>query len=123
MRFQAKGLRVPGGFLSLCSRIGPVSILWSSVICLLTLVLYQETFSGYFLGDDLDYLYFSATWSQNGELASRLITEFFSPQERGAFFYRPLTLCSFAINYVMFGAYPQGWRLTNRLLCNPIIAE
>jgi hypothetical protein len=86
------------------------------IIGLITFLAYGRALSGYFLGDDLDFLYYVARWTEEGTLFPTLMREFLSPQERGGFFYRPITLLSYGLDYLLWGANPVGWHLVNLIL-------
>jgi hypothetical protein len=82
-------------------------------LCLVSGLIYWKVLCGYFLGDDLDFLYYVAKWTHEGLLAPKLLGEFIAPQNRGGFFYRPLAMVSYAIDYLIWGTNPMGWHLTN----------
>ena len=95
---------------------GRVRLSLKLCICLIIFLTYRQALSGYFLSDDLDYLYYVAQWIREGQLVPNLLAEFFSPQDRGAFFYRPISIFSYAVDYLIWGANPIGWHLTNLFL-------
>lgn len=95
---------------------GRVRLSLKLCICLIIFLTYRQALSGYFLSDDLDYLYYVAQWIREGQLVPKLLAEFFSPQDRGAFFYRPISIFSYAVDYLIWGANPIGWHLTNLFL-------
>ena len=92
---------------------GKIRLSLKLCICLLIFLTYRQALSGYFLSDDLDYLYYVAQWTREGQLIPKLLGELISPQDRGAFFYRPLTIFSYAADYLIWGINPVGWHLTN----------
>ena len=98
------------------TRMVPIRLLLIGGLCLGTFLIYQEALSNYFLSDDLDFLYYVAQWTREGQLVPKLLAEFFSPQDRGAFFYRPLSIFSYAVDYLIWGTNPIGWHLTNLFL-------
>ena len=85
-------------------------------VCLLTVFLYRDTLSLYFLGDDLGYLHYVASGVREGRSLSQSFDELISPPHRGGFFYRPLTVLSFLGDYFLYGADSNGWHFTSLLL-------
>jgi len=98
------------------SRMALIRLVLISGLCLGAFLIYHEVLSSYFLADDLDFLYYVAQWTHQGQLVPKLLAEFFSPQDRGAFFYRPLSIFSYAVDYLIGGINPIGWHLTNLFL-------
>ena len=98
------------------SPIRKVRLLLIFGLCLIIFLVYREALSGYFLSDDLDFLYYIANWNYEGQLIAKLLSEFVSPQDRGGFFYRPFTIFSYAADYLISGTNPIGWHLTNLFL-------
>ena len=98
------------------SRMVSIRLLLIGGLCLGTFLIYQEALSNYFLSDDLDFLYYIAQWTHQGQLVPKLLGELISPQDRGGFFYRPLVIFSFAADYQVWELNPFGWHLTNLFL-------
>lgn len=81
---------------------------------LIVTVVYGGELSGYFLGDDLSFLFYVAEWTREGELVRQLLGEFTSTTLNATgFLYRPLYVASFASDYLLWGTNPFGWHLTN----------
>lgn len=98
--------------LSHRSVVPRLGLLWG--VGLIVTLVYGGELSGYFLGDDLSFLFYVAEWTREGELARQLLGEFTSTMLNGAgFFYRPLYIASFAIDYLMWRTNSFGWHLTN----------
>ena len=98
------------------SRVLSIRLLIISSLFLGTFLIYREALSNYFLSDDLDYFYYAAQWTREGQLVPKLLAEFFSPQNRGAFYYRPFSIFSYGLDYLTWGTNPIGWHLTNLIL-------
>ncbi|MCZ7575266.1 MAG: hypothetical protein M5U01_42495 [Ardenticatenaceae bacterium] len=92
---------------------------WSliGILTLAVTLVYGWALSGYFLGDDLSFLYYVAEWARQNRLGPELLGEFASTMLNSAgFFFRPLYIASFAGDYLMWGTNAAGWHLTNLLL-------
>src|SRR4030042_3454817 len=98
------------------SRVLSIRLLIISSLFVGTFLIYREALSNYFLSDDLDYFYYAAQWTREGQLVPKLLAEFFSPQNRGAFYYRPFSIFSYGLDYLTWGTNPIGWHLTNLIL-------
>ncbi len=84
-----------------------------SVACV---VLYLPTLSGAFLSDDYAVLGALDAWLREGRLGSALLSKFVSGLDAPSSYYRPLPMLTFGANFVLSGAEPYTWRLTNLLL-------
>ena len=100
----------------MCNRAIGAHFLIKGGLCLVTALLYWNTASAYFLGDDLSFLYHVADQVRRGQLVSEWLKELITPPPRGGCFYRPLTDLSFSIDYLLWGTNPAGWHLMNPLL-------
>ncbi|MBL8522298.1 MAG: hypothetical protein JNN20_01280, partial [Betaproteobacteria bacterium] len=87
-----------------------------TVVALVTAA-FAPTLGDYFLSDDFSYVYQLAEQHGNGQLLSDVASQFTRGLTSGSdFYYRPLTYASFALDYLVHGASPFGFRLTNLLL-------
>ena len=85
-------------------------ILTPSVACLL---FYLSTLSGGFLSDDYAVLGALDAWHREGRLGGALLSKFVSGLDAPSNYYRPLSMLSFGANFLLWGAAPYAWRLTN----------
>ena len=97
------------------------AVRWRDVALVLTpfvacALVYLPTLSGALLSDDYAVLAALADWSQEERLLSALFSKFHTGLDSPSFYYRPLSMVSFAINFLWVGADPLGWRLTNLYL-------
>jgi hypothetical protein len=83
------------------------------VVCALV---YLPTLTGALLSDDYAVLAALSDWSQEGRLLPALLSKFYSGLDSPSFYYRPLSMASFGVNFALSGAYPAGWRVTNLAL-------
>jgi hypothetical protein len=90
-----------------------VMLLAPFAVCVLV---YLPTLSGALLSDDYAVLASLSDWSQEGHLLYALVSKFYSGLDSPSFYYRPLSMASFGFNFVLAGAAPLGWRLTNLAL-------
>ncbi len=94
--------------------IGFGSPVWAFVLLSgLTILCYHRSLSGYFLADDLLHVAFlTEVFKGHPEL---LIQNFFSNwvQAQGTQFYRPIISLTLAADYLVWGANPFGFHLTN----------
>jgi hypothetical protein len=79
-------------------------------------LVYWPTLSGALLSDDYAVLAAVSDWSREGHLLRALLSKFHSGLDSPSFYYRPLSMASFGVNFALSGAYPLGWRLTNLVL-------
>jgi hypothetical protein len=87
-------------------------LLVPSAACVL---LYLPTLSGGFLSDDYAVLGALDAWHRGGRLGGALLSKFVSGLDAPSNYYRPLPMLSFGVNFVLAGAAPYTWRLTNLL--------
>src|SRR5438552_2225698 len=85
-------------------------ILAPSVACLM---FYLPTLSGGFLSDDYAVLGALDAWRREGRLGGALLSKFVSGLDAPSYYYRPLSMLSFGANFLLWGAAPYAWRLTN----------
>src|ERR1700731_148492 len=76
-------------------------------------LVYLPTLSGALLSDDYAVLAALSDWSQEGHLLHSLVSKFYSGLDSPSFYYRPLSMASFAFNFALAGADPFAWRLAN----------
>ena len=74
---------------------------------------YAPTLSGAFLSDDYAVIGALATWAGEGGLGHALLSKFYSGLDAPSNYYRPLSMLSFGVNFVLAGAEPLSWRLVN----------
>ena len=79
-------------------------------------LIYLPTLSGALLSDDYAVLAALSDWSQERHLLLALVSKFYSGLDSPSFYYRPLSMASFGFNFVLAGADPFVWRLTNLAL-------
>ncbi len=87
--------------------------------------LYAPTLTNGFLADDYTYLVSLGWWADGGELTSRVLANFTAGIDAGSYYYRPLPITSFALNFAAGGADPVGWRAVNLVLhlaCGGLVA-
>ena len=94
---------------------------WRTVVLMLApfaacALVYLPTLSGALLSDDYAVLAAVSDWSREGHLLQALLSKFHSGLDSPSFYYRPLSMASFGVNFALSGAYPLGWRLTNLVL-------
>jgi hypothetical protein len=94
---------------------------WRAVLLVLApfaicALVYLPTLSGALLSDDYAVLAAVSDWSQEGHLLRALLSKFHSGLDSPSFYYRPLSMASFGVNFALSGAYALGWRLTNLAL-------
>ena len=94
---------------------------WRTVLLVLATfaacaLVYWPTLSGALLSDDYAVLAAVSDWSREGHLLRALLSKFHSGLDSPSFYYRPLSMASFGVNFALSGAYPLGWRLTNLVL-------
>jgi hypothetical protein len=97
------------------------TVRWRAVVLVLApfavcALVYLPTLSGALLSDDYAVLAALSDWSQQGQLLPALLSKFHSGLDSPSFYYRPLSMASFGVNFALSGAYPLGWRLTNLAL-------
>ncbi len=85
-------------------------ILLPFVACAL---IYWPTLAGAMLSDDYAVLGALWDWAQEGRLGTALLSKFHAGLDSPSYYYRPLSMASFGINFVLAGAHPLQWRLTN----------
>ncbi len=85
-------------------------ILLPFVACAL---IYWPTLAGAMLSDDYAVLGALWDWTQEGRLGTALLSKFHAGLDSPSYYYRPLSMASFGINFVLAGAHPLQWRLTN----------
>lgn len=91
----------------------------ASVVVMLTVagvVLFglMPTLGGYFLGDDFSYIYSVSQAFDRGELWIDCLRQFTQGLRTGGdYYYRPLTYCSFTIQYWLHGGSALGYRFAN----------
>jgi uncharacterized protein (DUF697 family) len=83
------------------------------VVCALV---FWPTLSGAFLSDDYAVLGALSDWSREGRLLAALLSKFHSGLDSPSFYYRPLSIASLGVNFVLAGANPLTWRVTNLAL-------
>jgi hypothetical protein len=76
-------------------------------------LLYLPTLGGGFLSDDYSVLGALYAWAGEQRLFAALLTKFVEGLDAPSHYYRPLAMMSFGANYVLAGADPLPWRLTN----------
>jgi hypothetical protein len=98
---------------------------WWLVPLALCAGLYAPTLTNGFLADDYTYLVSLGWWAQDGELTKRVLANFTAGIDAGSYYYRPLPIASFALNFAAGGADPVGWRSVNlalHLACGALVA-
>src|ERR1700686_280824 len=78
--------------------------------------LYLASLSGAFLSDDYAVLAALDAWHREGRLGAALVSKFVSGLDAPSNYYRPLSMLSFAANFMLSGAEPDDWRLTNLVI-------
>lgn len=78
--------------------------------------LYLPSLSGAFLSDDYAVIAALDAWHREGRLGAALVSKFVSGLDSPSNYYRPLSMLSFAANFVLSGAEPDAWRLTNLII-------
>src|SRR6266567_4648592 len=81
--------------------------------CVACAVMYLPTLSGGFLSDDYAVLGALDAWHREGRLGAALLSKFASGLDAPSNYYRPLSMLSFGANFLLGGAAPYAWRLTN----------
>src|SRR5450631_3004863 len=76
-------------------------------------LIYLPTLSGALLSDDYAVLAALADWSHEGRLLPALLSKFYSGLDSPSFYYRPLSMASFGVNFSLAGAGPPLRRVTN----------
>ncbi len=77
----------------------------------------SPTLGGYFLSDDFAYVYNIAEQHNQQGFLDKIVAQFTRGLNSGGdHYYRPLTYASLALDYVINGVNPFGYRLTNLLL-------
>ena len=79
-------------------------------------LVYSPTLSGALLSDDYAVLAALWDWSQEGHLLGTLLSKLHSGLDSPSFYYRPLSMASFGVNFALAGPHPLEWRLTNLAL-------
>ena len=87
-----------------------LALLAALVACTLA---YLPTLDGGFLSDDYSVLGALYAWAGEQRLVATLLAKFGQGLDAPSHYYRPLPMMSFAANYVLAGAHPLPWRLTN----------
>jgi hypothetical protein len=98
---------------------------WRLVPFALCAGLYAPTLTNGFLADDYNYLVALGWWAESGELTIGVLRTFAAGLDAGSYFYRPLPITSFALNFAASGADPIGWRSINLVLhlaCGGLVA-
>ena len=88
-------------------------ILMPFVACAL---IYWPTLAGAMLSDDYAVLGALWDWAQEGRLGMALLSKFHAGLDSPSNYYRPLSMASFGVNFVLAGAHPLQWRMTNLTL-------
>jgi hypothetical protein len=99
--------------------------LWWLLPLALCAGVYAPTLTNGFLADDYTYLVSLGWWADDGELLQRVLRNFIAGIDAGSFYYRPLPIASFALNFLAGGADPVGWRSVNLVLhlaCGALVA-
>lgn len=78
--------------------------------------LYGPTLAGGLLSDDHSVLGVLYAWRDEGRLVAALLAKFHSGLDVPSFYYRPLPMATYGINFALAGADPFAWRLTNLVL-------
>lgn len=81
-----------------------------------TVGLYWPALHGYFLSDDLGYLYSFHDWEQKGVLWTEVFARFGEGMPSQGNFYRPIGLVTYAINFSLHGDYALAWHLSSFFL-------
>lgn len=85
--------------------------------CLLTVgLLYWRALHGYFLSDDLGYPYYFHEWEQAGNFWGQVFARFSQGMLSQGYFYRPIGLLSYAIDYKLYGTNAFAWHFTSFFL-------
>jgi hypothetical protein len=79
-----------------------------------TVVAYFPQFNGYWLGDDFNKVASSHQWSLHGSWGELLWDQFF--QDTSGHFFRPLTVISLRLNYLLAGSHYAGWFVPSLLV-------
>jgi hypothetical protein len=74
---------------------------------------YLPTLGGGFLSDDYSVLGALYAWANEQRLFAALLAKLVEGLDAPSHYYRPLAMMSFGVNYVLCGADPLPWRLTN----------
>lgn len=78
--------------------------------------LYWPTLSGGLLSDDYSVLGVLDAWRKDGGLVAALLAKFYSGLDVRSYYYRPLPMASYGLNFAFAGADALAWRLTNLAL-------
>ncbi|HKE38340.1 MAG TPA: hypothetical protein VKG21_00750 [Casimicrobiaceae bacterium] len=76
-------------------------------------VFYLPTLGGGFLSDDYSVLGALYAWASEQRLFTALLAKLVEGLDAPSHYYRPIAMMSFGANYVLSGAHPLPWRLTN----------
>src|ERR1700688_4402113 len=79
-------------------------------------MVYWPTLAGALLSDDYAVLGALWDWSREGRLLPALLSKFYAGLDSPSFYYRPLSMASFGVNFALAGANAWPWRLTNLAL-------
>ncbi len=96
-------------------RVDVDRLLPAGLAAIAALALYLPALSGGFLSDDYSLLH-AFYGASTRDVAARVMKMFVSGVGPPSNQYRPLTMASFAVNAMISGANPVGWRLVNVLL-------
>ncbi len=72
--------------------------------------------SGFFLADDFTQLALFGEWDREGRFAAEVARRFVGSMDEADAFYRPLTLVTFAANYLANGTRAPAWVAVNLML-------
>jgi len=86
---------------------------WWLLPLALCAALYAPTLTNGFLADDYTYLVSLGWWAEDGEVMARVLANFVGGIDAGSYYYRPLPIATFALNFAAGGADPVGWRSVN----------
>ena len=81
-----------------------------------TVLLHLRGFAGAFLSDDYGYVHVIAHMDQDQVLAKWALAHLVEPVAAGNFAYRPLTILSWVIDWMIFGSWAAGWRIQSLML-------
>lgn len=89
---------------------------WFAGSILALWLFYWRALHGYFLSDDLDYPYYFYEWEQAGNFWGQVFARFGQGMLSQGYFYRPIGLLSFAIDYKLYGTNAFAWHTTSFFL-------
>src|SRR5450432_645915 len=104
----------------MAARVGRRNALLRALFALAPFVacawLYGPTLAGGLVSDDYSVLGALYAWRDEGRLVAALLAKFHSGLDVPSFYYRPLPMATYGINFALAGADPLAWRLTNLAL-------